>query len=191
MTNHSSHHTCFATFDYYAAARAGATTVILTPDVLMMPGSLAAHLERERVTGVVFGAGGARAAVAARQPRGARPQRPPVGALCRRDLPWASSASPPAAAVRRRGSATSTARRRSTSARYFHLTDANDATGPLPIGRPCANGTHPRRRRGAAACRERRDRRTAGAWIDGDVRLLARPRSQSPRPRSTPGSGRR
>ncbi|MCK7494588.1 MAG: hypothetical protein MZW92_28035 [Comamonadaceae bacterium] len=37
LTNHSSHHTCFATFDYYAAARAGATTVILTPAVLMMP----------------------------------------------------------------------------------------------------------------------------------------------------------
>ncbi len=24
LTNHSSHHTCFATFDYYAAAHAGA-----------------------------------------------------------------------------------------------------------------------------------------------------------------------
>jgi non-ribosomal peptide synthetase component F len=50
LTNHSSHHTCFATFDYYAAARAGATTVILTPAVLMMPGSLAALLEREQVS---------------------------------------------------------------------------------------------------------------------------------------------
>ena len=50
LSNHSSHHTCFATFDYYAAARAGATTVILEPAVLMMPGSLAALLERERVS---------------------------------------------------------------------------------------------------------------------------------------------
>ena len=50
LTNHSSHHTCFATFDFYAAARAGATTVILTPAMLMMPGSLSALLERERVT---------------------------------------------------------------------------------------------------------------------------------------------
>ncbi len=50
LSNHSSHHTCFATFDYYAAGRAGATTVILTPAVLMMPGSLAALLEEERVS---------------------------------------------------------------------------------------------------------------------------------------------
>lgn len=50
LSNHSSHHTCFATFDYYAAARAGATTVILTPGVLMMPGSLSALLEEEQLT---------------------------------------------------------------------------------------------------------------------------------------------
>jgi amino acid adenylation domain-containing protein len=50
LSNHSSHHTCFATFDYYAAARAGATTVLLTPAALMMPGSLSALLERERVS---------------------------------------------------------------------------------------------------------------------------------------------
>jgi amino acid adenylation domain-containing protein len=50
LSNHSSHHTCFATFDYYAAARACATTVILTPDVLMLPASLTAMLQRERVT---------------------------------------------------------------------------------------------------------------------------------------------
>ena len=50
LTNASSHHTCFATFDYYAAARAGAATVILTPSVLMMPSSLAELLERERVS---------------------------------------------------------------------------------------------------------------------------------------------
>jgi amino acid adenylation domain-containing protein len=50
LTNHSSHHTCFATFDYYAAARAGAATVILTPAALMLPASLSALLEQERVT---------------------------------------------------------------------------------------------------------------------------------------------
>ena len=50
LSNHSSHHTCFATFDYYAAARAGATTVVLTPAALMMPGSLSALLEQERVS---------------------------------------------------------------------------------------------------------------------------------------------
>jgi amino acid adenylation domain-containing protein len=50
LSNHSSHHTCFATFDYYAAARAGSTTVILTPAVLMMPSSLSALLEQERVS---------------------------------------------------------------------------------------------------------------------------------------------
>ena len=50
LSNHSSHHTCFATFDYYAAAAVGATTVILTPSVLMMPGSLAALMEEERIS---------------------------------------------------------------------------------------------------------------------------------------------
>jgi amino acid adenylation domain-containing protein len=50
LSNHSSHHTCFATFDYYAAAHAGACTVILTPAVMMMPPSLATLLERERVS---------------------------------------------------------------------------------------------------------------------------------------------
>ena len=50
LSNHSSHHTCFATFDFYAAARAGAATVILTPAELMMPASLSALLERERVS---------------------------------------------------------------------------------------------------------------------------------------------
>ena len=50
LSNHSSHHTCFATFDYYAAARAGAATIILTPAALMMPASLSTLLERERVS---------------------------------------------------------------------------------------------------------------------------------------------
>jgi len=50
LSNHSSHHTCFATFDFYAAAAARASTVILTPSEMMMPGSLSELLERERVT---------------------------------------------------------------------------------------------------------------------------------------------
>lgn len=50
LTNHSSHHTCFATFDYYAAARAAAATIILKPASMMMPGSLSALLETERVS---------------------------------------------------------------------------------------------------------------------------------------------
>ena len=50
LSNHSSHHTCFATFDYYAAAHAGASTLILTPEVMMMPASLAALLEQERLS---------------------------------------------------------------------------------------------------------------------------------------------
>jgi amino acid adenylation domain-containing protein len=50
LSNHSSHHTCFATFDYYAAARAGGSTVILTPAAMMMPASLSALLERERIS---------------------------------------------------------------------------------------------------------------------------------------------
>ncbi|MEM8963013.1 MAG: amino acid adenylation domain-containing protein [Acidobacteriota bacterium] len=50
LSNHSSHHTCFATFDYYAAARARATTVVLTPASLVLPASLAALLEEEAIS---------------------------------------------------------------------------------------------------------------------------------------------
>jgi len=50
LSNHSSHHTCFATFDFYAAARAAATTVILTPAAMLMPASLAQVIEGESVT---------------------------------------------------------------------------------------------------------------------------------------------
>ncbi|MEE4270347.1 MAG: amino acid adenylation domain-containing protein [Thermoanaerobaculales bacterium] len=50
LSNHSSHHTCFATFDFYAAARAAATTVILTPAAMLMPASLAQVIEGERVS---------------------------------------------------------------------------------------------------------------------------------------------
>ena len=50
LSNHSSHHTCFATFDFYCAARAGAATVILTPAAMKMPVSLSALMERERLS---------------------------------------------------------------------------------------------------------------------------------------------
>lgn len=50
LSNHSSHHTCFATFDFYAAAGAAASTVILTPAAMLMPASLAALVEREGIT---------------------------------------------------------------------------------------------------------------------------------------------
>jgi amino acid adenylation domain-containing protein len=50
LSNHSSHHTCFATLDYYCAARVGACTVILTPATLMMPASLAAKIESEKIS---------------------------------------------------------------------------------------------------------------------------------------------
>ena len=50
LTNASSHHTCFATFDYWAALRAGARTIVLTPTALKMTASLSALLERERAT---------------------------------------------------------------------------------------------------------------------------------------------
>ena len=50
LSNHSSHHTCFSTFDYYCAARAGAATVILTPGAMKMPVSLSTLMERERLS---------------------------------------------------------------------------------------------------------------------------------------------
>jgi amino acid adenylation domain-containing protein len=50
LSNHSSHHTCFATFDFYAAARAGAATVLVTPAEAMMSYSLSALIEDERVS---------------------------------------------------------------------------------------------------------------------------------------------
>lgn len=50
VSNHSSHHTCFATFDLYAAARAGAATVLVTPAEAMMPASLSELMETERLS---------------------------------------------------------------------------------------------------------------------------------------------
>jgi amino acid adenylation domain-containing protein len=137
LTNHSSHHTCFATFDYYAAARAGATTVILTPAVLMMPGSLSAVLERERVS-VWYSVPAALVQLSLRGDLEARNLRP---------LRWVLFAGEtfPGRHLQR-------IRQQLPGARFshvygstevnvctcFHLPETGDPVGPLPIGRACA-----------------------------------------------------
>jgi amino acid adenylation domain-containing protein len=137
LTNHSSHHTCFATFDFYAAARAAATTIILTPSVLMMPGSLATLVERERVT-VWYSVPAALVQLSLR------------GDLESRDLTslrWVLFAGEtfPGKHLRR-------LRQQLPSARFshvygstevnvctfYHLPQEGDLPVPLPIGRPCS-----------------------------------------------------
>jgi amino acid adenylation domain-containing protein len=137
LTNASSHHTCFATFDYYAAARAGAATVILTPSVLMMPSSLAELLERERAS-VWYSVPTALVQLSLR------------GDLESRDLRsmrWVLFAGEtfPAKHLHR-------AMRQIPSARfshvygstevnvctYYHLPPASELAGPLPIGKACS-----------------------------------------------------
>ena len=136
LTNHSSHHTCFATFDFYAAAHAGAATVVLTPAALMMPGTLSALLEREQVT-VWYSVPAALVQLSLR------------GDLERRDLRrlrWVLFAGEtfPGRHLRR-------LREQLAGARFshvygstevnvctcYHLPDADLPAGPLPIGRPC------------------------------------------------------
>jgi amino acid adenylation domain-containing protein len=136
LTNHSSHHTCFATFDYYAAAYAAATTIILTPAALMMPGSLSALLERERVT-VWYSVPAALVQLSLR------------GDLERRDLRtlrWVLFAGEtfPAGHLRHLREQLPTARFShvygSTEVNvctFYHLPDGPWPDGPLPIGRPC------------------------------------------------------
>jgi amino acid adenylation domain-containing protein len=138
LTNASSHHTCFATFDYYAAARAGAATVILTPSVLMMPGSLAELIERERVS-VWYSVPTALVQLSLR------------GNLESRDLRsmrWVLFAGEtfPAKHLHR-------VMRQIPSARfshvygstevnvctYYHLPPVDQLVGPLPIGKACSN----------------------------------------------------
>jgi amino acid adenylation domain-containing protein len=137
LTNHSSHHTCFATFDYYAAARAGATTVILTPAVLMMPGSLSAVLERERVS-VWYSVPAALVQLSLRGDLEARDLR---------SLRWVLFAGEtfPGKHLRR-------IRQQLPGARFshvygstevnvctcYHLPETGDPGGPLPIGKACA-----------------------------------------------------
>ncbi len=140
LSNHSSHHTCFATFDYYAAARAGATTVILTPAVLMMPGSLAALLEQERVS-VWYSVPTALVQLSLR------------GDLETRDLRsirWVLFAGEtfPEKHLRRIMQQLPGARFShvygSTEVNvctYYHLPEAGDLDDPLPIGKACSNSS--------------------------------------------------
>jgi acyl-coenzyme A synthetase/AMP-(fatty) acid ligase len=140
LSNHSSHHTCFATFDYYAAARAGATTVILTPAALMMPGSLSTLLERERVS-VWYSVPTALVQLSLR------------GDLEKRDLSsvrWVLFAGEtfPEKHLRRTMQQLPGARFShvygSTEVNvctYYHLPEASDLSDPLPIGKACSNSS--------------------------------------------------
>lgn len=137
LSNHASHHTCFATFDFYAAAYAGAATVVLTPAVLKMPGSLSALMERERLS-VWYSVPTALVQLSLR------------GVLEARDLSalrWILFAGEtfPEKHLRR-------LRQQLPGARFSHVygsTEVNvctcyhlpeqEAPSPLPIGRPCAN----------------------------------------------------
>jgi amino acid adenylation domain-containing protein len=137
LTNHSSHHTCFATFDFYAAARVGATTLILTPAALMMPGSLSALLERECAT-VWYSVPAALVQLSLR------------GDLESRDLRsmrWVLFAGEtfPGKHLRRIRQQLPGARFShvygSTEVNvctYYHLPEHGDPGGPLPIGRACS-----------------------------------------------------
>jgi amino acid adenylation domain-containing protein len=140
LSNHSSHHTCFATFDYYAAARAGATTVILTPDVLMLPASLSALLEQERVS-IWYSVPTALVQLSLR------------GELESRDLGamrWVLFAGEifPGKHLRRIVGQIPSARFShvygSTEVNvctYYHLPEPDRLSGALPIGAPCATST--------------------------------------------------
>jgi amino acid adenylation domain-containing protein len=140
LSNHSSHHTCFATFDFYAAARAGATTVILTPAVLMMPGSLSTLLEEERVS-VWYSVPTALVQLSLR------------GDLEKRDLSsirWVLFAGEtfPEKHLRRIRQQLPGARFShvygSTEVNvctYYHLPETSDLGDPLPIGRACSNSS--------------------------------------------------
>lgn len=137
LSNHSSHHTCFATFDYYAAARAGATTVILTPSVLLMPGSLAELLERERVS-VWYSVPTALVQLSLRGDLESRNLRA---------IRWVLFAGEtfPGKHLRRVMEQLPGARFShvygSTEVNvctYYHLPPASQITGPLPIGRACS-----------------------------------------------------
>jgi amino acid adenylation domain-containing protein len=137
LTNHSSHHTCFATFDFYAAARAAATTILLTPAVQMMPGSLSSLLEREGVT-VWYSVPAALVQLSLR------------GDLEHRDLRslrWVLFAGEtfPGRHLRRLREQLPAARISqvygSTEVNvctYYHLPEGDLPAGPLPIGRACS-----------------------------------------------------
>jgi amino acid adenylation domain-containing protein len=140
LSNHSFHHTCFATFDYYAAARARAATVILTPAALMMPASLSGLLERERVS-VWYSVPTALVQLSLR------------GDLEARDLAalrWVLFAGEtfPAKHLKRLMQQLPAARLShvygSTEVNvcmYYHLPRAEALSGPLPIGHACATSS--------------------------------------------------
>ena len=140
--------------------------------------------------GVVLGAGGARPAVAARRPRSARPALDPLGALRRRDVSWANTCGRSASSFPAPASATSTARPRSTSARATTCPTTGDARRSAAHRPRVLHGAHPRRRRRSSARARRRGRRSAHPWIDGDVGLLGRPRTQRSGARAAAGRGR-
>jgi acyl-coenzyme A synthetase/AMP-(fatty) acid ligase len=140
LSNHSSHHTCFATFDYYAAAAVGAATVILTPSVLMMPASLSALIEDERIS-VWYSVPAALVQLLLR------------GDLETRNLDslrWILFAGEtfPEKHLRRLMEQIPSARFShvygSTEVNvctYYHLPEDGDFVVPLPVGRPCSNAT--------------------------------------------------
>lgn len=138
LSNHSSHHTCFATFDYYAAAAVGAATVVLPPSVLMMPVSLATVVEDERIS-VWYSVPAALIQLSLR------------GNLETRDLDslrWILFAGETFAEkhLRRLMAQIPSARFShvygSTEVNvctYYHLPEDGDFVVPLPIGRACSN----------------------------------------------------
>ena len=142
LSNHSSHHTCFATFDYYAAARVGAATVVLTPAAMMLPASLAQLVARERIS-VWYSVPTALIQLALR------------GDLESRDLAalrWVLFAGEtfPAKHLQRIRQLLPGARfshvygsTETNVCTYFHLPGGSDggamAEGPLPIGQACSN----------------------------------------------------
>jgi amino acid adenylation domain-containing protein len=140
LSNHSSHHTCFATFDFYAAAGARASTIILTPSVMMMPGSLSELLEREGVT-IWYSVPTALVQLSLR------------GGLEHRDLSsirwvlFAGEVFPgkhlhrimrqlPAARFSHVYGSTEV-----NVCTYYHLPPVSDLQGVLPIGRPCSTSS--------------------------------------------------
>ena len=137
LANPSSHHTCFATFDHYAAARAGASTVILTPAALLMPASLSSILERERVS-VWYSVPTALVQLSLRGELESRDLR---------SLRWVLFAGEtfPGKHLRRIREQLPGARFShvygSTEVNvctYYHLPEGGHVEGPLPIGRACS-----------------------------------------------------
>ncbi len=138
LSNHSSHHTCFATFDYYAASRAGAATVILTPASMVMPGSLSALLEQESVS-VWYSVPTALVHLSLR------------GSLEERDLSalrwvlFAGESFPERHLLRLRqqlpGARFSYAygSTETNVCAYYHLPDEGEIPNPVPIGKACPN----------------------------------------------------